>query len=262
MTGSSHSYGSYDYEDPDGLEFDSKLDFDETKHKPPPVSKLKAKTSNSHRTVNSLKLKSPRPPRPRSRLRLKARPKQEGGSPKKGGGCGCLAYLVIITIVLSVLGAGAYLAYCWYNTDKAYQGSFGRAHMDSDSANADRNYGPSKGYGHEAPGRDIAKHENNFTKAEANKESWGKRARRNTWKAVKWCTFPAWCVPYLLCKSSKFRNAAFMTIGLSWLTGSFSSMTGGAMDTGSFFYAGLPGILAITGLAWYANNYVFTTKPF
>merc|ERR1712000_679628 len=119
---------------------------------------------------------------------------------------GCLSYLLIIVIVLLVLGVGGYLAYLSYNTDKAYKGFFGRTHMDSDSANADKHYGPSKGYGHEAPKRDISKHENNFTKAEAKKESWGTRARRNAWKAAKWCTFPAWCVPYLFCKSSKFRN--------------------------------------------------------
>merc|ERR1712098_9279 len=78
-------------------------------------------------------------------------------------------------------------------------------------------------------------------------EKQSKKLRRKIWKGIKGCTFPLWVVPFLFCKSSKFRTAAIMSGCMGWM---FS-------DPGQFFSMGLWGMIGSIVVVKTAQKMVF-----
>merc|ERR1712098_456970 len=153
---------------------------------------------------------------------------------KKGCG-GCLVYFLISLTVILVLTLGAYLCHRAYNSDTKYKGTFKRVTNENAFQKAKK-------------GDDITvaekKTENQFTKANKKSDNKGRSYRKGITTAIKWATFPAWAVPYLFCKDTKFRNTALMGFGMGWMMGSYAGF-GGTLNQGNFWYAGLPSLLTV-----------------
>merc|ERR1711964_491226 len=81
-------------------------------------------------------------------------------------------------------------------------------------------------------------------------KTWDK-AKRGAWKTVKWATFPAWAVPYLMVKSSKFRTTALISTGMMMLMGPCGLQE-------AFIKWGLWSLLAIGIGQWAVQKYVFS----